>query len=78
MRQEQDWEAAVAVDAVAFPDNEDLKLRNDLLVRFKNIRERDITVAQNITKGDSKIAEPDDKQSAAALQGCADVPVCRR
>ncbi len=68
-RREQDWEAAVAAAAVAFPDNDNLKLRNDILVRLDNIRESDIAVAKNITERKSTISEPDEQQSELALQG---------
>ena len=68
-RRGPDWKTAVAAAAVAFPDNDNLKLRNDILVRLDNIRESDIAVAKNITERKSTISKPDSDNSDLALQG---------
>jgi hypothetical protein len=65
-RREEDWEAAVAAAAVAFPENDSLKLRNDILVRLDNIRQKDDAVAKNIAARKSEIEMPDKEQPALA------------
>jgi len=67
-RTDQDWEAAVAAAAVAFPDNETLNYRNAILHRLDTFRTTDITVAKHITERRSTIKKPDEPQAKLAGQ----------